>query len=254
MTEFPSGVIFDLDGVLENDLGLETDAIELWEFLSRQSIPTVVLTNDIRPSCLTRISQLVEWGLRISRRHFLTPYDALRLACTELGLSKPRLFGTPPPNEFVISNGGGSYDCVVLSDVSTSLADLATCVEMVQAGLPLFALQKNPFLPGGRGTQADVGYHIAAWEYCLGRKAEVLGKPGRFAYLAALEILGCPPERVLMISDSCRIDLMGAAAVGIQGALIAKYAGKSEGSMADGRFEIHKDLSAALSCLVLGCE
>jgi ribonucleotide monophosphatase NagD (HAD superfamily) len=239
------GVIFDLDGVIENDDELVAEGVELlWE-LASNNVTTVVLTNDIRSECYDRMEVLIERGLPISRAQFLTPYDALALLLERRSLRRPVYFGSRVPEEHsgLFVPASGSPDCIVLGDVANSIDDLAECFDMVTRGIPLLALQKNPYLKNGCNFRADVGYHIAAWEYCLDKRAELVGKPGASAYRAAIAKLACKISEAIIISDSFSVDIAGAKAVGIAGILYSKYARPREIELAKDHCDIVSSLS-----------
>lgn len=225
-----AGLVFDLDGVLENNDELEPGAADLAQYASACGLPFVVLTNDIRTSCYERLDRLQAWGIPIDRRAFLTPYDTLRDVLESRELRSPAFFGAAMPREIasICHEVTTDHDSVILGDVKGEIDQLAQCYEFIHRGLPLFALQKNSFVRDGDRWIADVGYHVAAWEFCLGATATVVGKPSSFAYSLACRLLGCHPGCALMISDSYSVDLLGAQAAGMQTLLIETHAQREE--------------------------
>ena len=66
----------------------------------------------------------------------------------------------------------------------------------------------------------DGGAFVAALEYAAEVKAEVVGKPSRAFYQAALDALGAQAEETIMVGDDVESDVGGAKAVGMRGILV----------------------------------
>ena len=238
------GIIIDLDGVIENEQGLEEGAIELVQQLVRARVPWVILTNDIRSVCYERVKQLNSWGFAVQRQQFLTPYDALTKALAAKGLMRPLILGGELPAEFKGSWESVNPDCVVLGDVSAVAEKLEHFTSLVRDGLPILALQRNAFLRSDGESVRDVGHYVAEWERRASITAEVIGKPGPYAYRVAIDVLRCDVQEVFMLSDSITNDLLGARNQGIRGLFMTKYASAKECLQAvEFAFETVTDLS-----------
>ena len=61
---------------------------------------------------------------------------------------------------------------------------------------------------------------MAGLEYTTGVQAEVVGKPSRAFFEAALGALGARPEEATMIGDDVEADVGGAKALGLRGILV----------------------------------
>ena len=68
------------------------------------------------------------------------------------------------------------------------------------------------------GPWPGTGAVLAAVETACGREAETVGKPGPILLLTALDRLG--PGRALVVGDRLDADLGGAAAAGLDGAIV----------------------------------
>jgi len=66
----------------------------------------------------------------------------------------------------------------------------------------------------------DGGAFVAALEYAAEVEAEVVGKPSRAFYQAALDELGSRAEDAVMVGDDVASDIGGAKAVGMRGILV----------------------------------
>ena len=66
----------------------------------------------------------------------------------------------------------------------------------------------------------DSGAFVAGLEYAAGLEAEVVGKPSRSYFQAALAELGAAPEDSVMVGDDVEADVAGAKAAGLRGILV----------------------------------
>ena len=220
-----NAVLFDLDGVLEFDGKPIWPVIEIVIRLQQRATPIAIVTNDIRWQVYERIGELQAYGVQIERRNFITPYDALREYGRRNKVKGIRYFGDRPPPEFEATLGEvGVFDTIVLGDVSACAPRLAECALLSRPGIRLLALQKNSFVPTQAPFVPDVGYHIAGWEHCLGRRSCIIGKPGSWIYRAALRSLGLKRGAGILVSDNVSTDIRGARKFGLKTVFFAQYA------------------------------
>ena len=76
----------------------------------------------------------------------------------------------------------------------------------------------RPHVSGADGYWPATGAVLAALEYATERTARSVGKPDVLLFETALDRLG--PGRALMVGDRLDADLGGAAAAGIDGAIV----------------------------------
>jgi HAD superfamily hydrolase (TIGR01458 family) len=87
-------------------------------------------------------------------------------------------------------------------------------------GAQLVCLHRNRWWQTSRGPLLDAGAYVAGLEYAAGVKAEVVGKPSRAYFEAALAELGAEPRETVMVGDDVESDVGGAKAVGMRGVLV----------------------------------
>jgi HAD superfamily hydrolase (TIGR01458 family) len=87
-------------------------------------------------------------------------------------------------------------------------------------GARLVCLHKNRWWETARGPLLDAGAFVAGLEYAAGVEAEVVGKPTRAYFEAALAELGAKPEDAVMVGDDVESDVGGAKAAGLRGVLV----------------------------------
>ena len=71
-----------------------------------------------------------------------------------------------------------------------------------------------------RGPFLDAGAFVAGLEYTSGVEAEVIGKPTRAYFDAALAELGAAPDEAVMVGDDIESDIAGAKGAGLRAVLV----------------------------------
>jgi arabinose operon protein AraL len=108
-----------------------------------------------------------------------------------------------------------AVDAVVVAfDRTLDYRKLNTAYQALQNGARFFATNADKACPMPGGAIPDAGGTIAALEFMTGRKLELLaGKPSTLILQAALEKLGLPSNRCMMVGDRLETDIrMGQAA------------------------------------------
>jgi HAD superfamily hydrolase (TIGR01458 family) len=90
----------------------------------------------------------------------------------------------------------------------------------LEDGARLVCLHKNRWWQTSGGPLLDAGAFVAGLEYAAGVEAEVVGKPSRGYFEAALEELGASPRDAVMVGDDVEADVGGAQAAGLRGILV----------------------------------
>lgn len=109
---------------------------------------------------------------------------------------------------------------VVAFDRSLDYRKLNTAYQALLAGAHFYATNADNACPVPGGTIPDAGGIIAYLEHITGRRLELLaGKPSRLILEAALERLGLPPERCMMVGDRLETDIRMGQQAGMATAL-----------------------------------
>jgi glycerol 3-phosphatase-2 len=99
-----------------------------------------------------------------------------------------------------------------------SFQELRIATRAVLDGAEMLATGRDRNFPTRSGPCPGTGAIVAAIEYATERSARSVGKPEAQLFETALDRLG--PGRSLMIGDRLDSDLAGAAAAGIDGAIV----------------------------------
>jgi HAD superfamily hydrolase (TIGR01458 family) len=90
----------------------------------------------------------------------------------------------------------------------------------LEAGARLFCLHRNRWWQTAGGPLLDAGAYVAGLEYAAGVEAEVVGKPSRAYFDAALAELGATADEAVMVGDDIDADIAGAKAAGLRAVLV----------------------------------
>jgi HAD superfamily hydrolase (TIGR01458 family) len=91
----------------------------------------------------------------------------------------------------------------------------------IEAGARLVCLHRNRWWRVGLNRKLlDAGLFVVGLEYAAGVEAEVIGKPSRAYFQAALDALGARQEEAVMVGDDVETDVGGAKALGMRGVLV----------------------------------
>lgn len=107
---------------------------------------------------------------------------------------------------------------VVVGHADLNYAELRTATRAVLAGAQMIGGGRDRNFPSGSGVCPGTGAILAALEYATGHTAHSVGKPDPQMFITALDRLG--PGRTLVVGDRLDSDLAGAAATGLDGAIV----------------------------------
>jgi HAD superfamily hydrolase (TIGR01458 family) len=99
-------------------------------------------------------------------------------------------------------------------------ANLNRAFGALESGARLVCLHRNRWWQTSRGPLLDSGAFVAGLEYAAGVEAEVVGKPTRAYFDAALAELGAGAGEAWMVGDDVEADVGGAKAAGLKGVLV----------------------------------
>jgi glycerol 3-phosphatase-2 len=186
------------------------------------------VTNDTAPSGEQLVRRLWRAGLRASLEEVVTVGGAVQHVRAET----PRwravyVIGSPAMHQHVlgagkiITNGRDlpAADVVVVAGhVGFDYNELRGATRAVLAGAELLAAGRDANFPMPGGPWPGTGATVAAVEAATGATAVNVGKPAPQLYLTALDRLG--PGRALVVGDRLDVDLAGARAAGLDGAIV----------------------------------
>jgi glycerol 3-phosphatase-2 len=222
-------VLLDLDGCVWVGGVCTPGAPEAIAELRRSGKTIAFLTNNARRSPEEFVRQLWALGLRASLEEVVTVGGAIQhvLAVRD---KPPRVYviGSPAIFRHVTDSGARIVNATALeteADVvvvaghdDLHFSELRAATQAVLSGAELIGAGRDRTFPMQDGLWPGTGAIIAALEYASGSAARIVGKPDAQIFLTALDRLG--PGSTLVVGDRLDSDLAGAAAAGLDGAIV----------------------------------
>ena len=221
------GLLLDIDGVLAVSWEAIPGSVEAMRWIRAQELPFRLITNTTTHPRRELANTLGSAGFDVRPDEIVT---AVVATAAYLGTSHP---GAPT---FVLTDGDPSADLdeVVIVDrpedaevvvIGGACEDFSydavnRVFRRLMGGAALVGMHRNRYWRTAAGLQLDAGAFIAGLEYASGISATICGKPAAAYFHAALELLGVPASRALMVGDDIENDVMGAQAAGLTGVLV----------------------------------
>ncbi len=187
------------------------------------------LTNDSRRSPEEYVRKLWSLGLRASLEEVVTAGAAIQHVLAENGIGRRAfVIGSPAVVRHVVDSGqrvvnGTARESeaeivVIAGHDAFDYRELRVATQAGLAGAQLIAADRDPTFPAESGMWPGTGAIVAAIEFATNRTAHVVGKPDRRIFMTALDRLG--EGRTLVVGDRLDADLGGAAAAGLDAAIV----------------------------------
>jgi glycerol-1-phosphatase len=222
-------VLLDLDGCVWVGDMCTPRAPEAISALRTAGKSIAFLTNDARYAPEEYVRRLWSLGVQAAIEEVITAGSALQHVLAEW---------EPPKTAYVIGSAAvyrhvedagcpvvnytdraSSADIVVIAGYDElQFAELRPAIQSGLAGATLLAANRDRTFPTADGLWPGTGSIVAALEYSTERTARAIGKPDPQMFLTALDRLG--PGRALVVGDRLDADLAGAAAAGLDGAIV----------------------------------
>jgi HAD superfamily hydrolase (TIGR01450 family) len=222
-------VLLDLDGCVWVGEECTRQAPEAIEELRQAGKSLAFLTNDSRRSPEDYVRKLWSLGLRASLEEVVTVGAAIQHL----------LSGRPPPLDVYVIGAPAIFRHVaeagvrIVNDTEEAakarvvviaghddfhFSELRAATQAVLAGAEMIAAGHDRTFPAEDGLWPGTGAIVAALEYATERTAHIVGKPDPQMFRTALDRLG--PGRALVVGDRLDSDLAGAAAAGLDAAIV----------------------------------
>ncbi|MDX2161361.1 MAG: HAD-IIA family hydrolase [bacterium] len=224
-------VISDMDGVLWRGDQPLAGLAAFFDRMRTWGIPFALATNNSRLSPRDYVAKLAGMGIDGVAEAQIVTSGTVTAAYLQRHFPAGRVIhvlGGDGLRELVAGAGytvTSDFDptaaaVTVGMDQHLTYAKLKHAALTLQAGAAFIATNTDATFPAPEGLVPGAGAIVAALATASGRTAISMGKPDAPMFDAALAALNATPESALMIGDRLNTDIDGAAAVGLQTALV----------------------------------
>ena len=222
-------VVLDLDGCVWVGDKCTRRAPEAISELRAAGKSLAFVTNDARRSPEEYVRKLWSLGIQASLEEVVTVGAAIQFVLADRNrgtgayvIGSPAIFRHVSESGQRVLNGtklAGSADVVVVAEHDDlRFTDLRPAIQALLGGAELIAAGRDRTFPTEDGPAPGTGALVAALEYATDRSASNVGKPNPEILRTALDRLGA--GRTLVVGDRLDSDLAGAAAAGLDGAIV----------------------------------
>ncbi len=229
-------VILDLDGCVWVGDACTPGAPDAIAELRSAGKGLMFLTNDSRHSPEEYVRKLWSLGVRASLEEVVTVGAAVQYHLAGRDRETAYVIGSPAVFRHVSdaglrivngTDGATSADVVVIAGHDEfDFDELRDATQAVLAGAEMIAADRDRTFPRADGMWPGSGSIVAALEYATERTARIVGKPQPEIFQTALDRLG--DGRTLVVGDRLDADLQGAAATGLDAAIVLTGVASSE--------------------------
>lgn len=234
------GFVFDLDGtVYLGDAALPGSVDAIAELRRRGKRTLFVSNKPLEPreayaAKLTRLGiptepdEVITSGYVLGhhlaqtaprQRYYLIGEENLRVELSSHGLTIVEEL--LDQDEIEVIDPVGIDAVIVAFDRTLDYRKLNTAYQALLRGAHFYATNADKACPMPGGSIPDAGATIAALEHISGRKLELLaGKPSPLIMQVALERLGLPAERCMMVGDRLETDILMGQQAGMVTAVV----------------------------------
>jgi glycerol 3-phosphatase-2 len=221
-------VILDLDGCVWVGDRPTRSAPEAIAELRAAGLALAFLTNDSRRAPEEYVRKLWGMGIQASLAEIVTSGCALQFTLASRPTARAFVIGSPAVFRHVMEAGmaivnrtplASSAELVVVAGHDAfNYDELRTATRALLGGAQLICANRDATFPAQGGPSPGTGAIVAALEFASQARAVSVGKPAREMFDVALERLG--GGRTLVVGDRLDADLAGAAAAGLDGAIV----------------------------------
>lgn len=232
-------VVLDLDGCVWIGEACTPGAPEAIAELRAAGKRLAFLTNDGRLSPEEYVRKLWGLGVQASLEEVVTVGAAIQHFLAGRPRANVYVIGSPAIFRHVSDAGhrivnrtaADRTELVVISGHDEfNFRELRDATLAVMAGAEILATDRDRTFPREDGLWPGSGAIVAALEYATERTARIVGKPQPEIFRTALDRLG--DGRTLVVGDRIDNDLGGAAAAGLDGAIVLTGVASSEQAQA----------------------
>jgi glycerol-1-phosphatase len=224
-------VLLDLDGCVWVSDELTPGAPEALSALRAAHKSITFITNDAAHSPEEYVRKLWGLGLQAALEEIVTVGSAIQFLLAERFTGALTfVIGSTAIHRHVADSGqrivngtdraGEAELVIVAAHDRLNYEELMLATRAVLAGAEMIAAGRDRTYPTTAGPSPGTGMVITGLEYATQTTARSVGKPDTLIFQTALDRQSMNPARALMVGDRLDADLAGAAASGLDGAIV----------------------------------
>lgn len=226
--------LLDMDGTIYIDNTLFIGSLEFLDKIKNSGKRFVFLTNNSSKGIESYVDKMMNLGIKVTDKDFLTSVDCLIDQIKEYKDKKIYLVGTESFKKQLIDNGfnvTNSKDCDFLIlgfDRELNYQKLEDACEILSTRNDVTYLATNPdwVCPSSFGSVPDCGSIAKMIETATGKLPRFIGKPKPDMINMAIEKAGVTKKETIIIGDRLYTDIMAGYNAGIDTCFVLSGEGK----------------------------
>jgi len=222
----PSGLMIDMDGTIYKGRDIIPGAIDFIDYLVREKIPFVFLTNNSSHTREYYTEKLSKMGFNAEKKRILTSTIAtVRFIKERRAGKKVYVIATPEVTqemeEFGVRSSEDDPDIVLLTfDRTITFDKINKAYHFIMKGAELIATHPDDLCPTEDAYDVDIGQFIHMLAYLSGTVPVIIGKPSMLMIEMAAGEMGVEKKDTMMIGDRLYTDMKMASDAGIASVLV----------------------------------
>jgi len=223
-------LVVDIDGTLLRGSLPLPGLSRFFGFLELRHVPFVVASNNATKSAAGYQERLASLGAPVKSEQILTAGAAtarylagqLRQGASLYAIGEPALEAVLRQAGFVLLDDAGKpADAVVVGGDSTlTYEKLKYAALLLQRGARFVGTNPDLLCPTEEGMVPEAGATLAALESATGISPVVIGKPARYLFDAAVEMMGGERASIAVLGDRLETDILGGQRAGLKTVLV----------------------------------
>mgnify|MGYP001271518783 FL=1 len=222
------GIAFDMDGVLYRGEQPLPAAAELVAELEKRGIGFVMVTNNATKTPEEYAAKLARMGMTVPAERIVTSAIATRdwmrqryePGTTVYVLGMAALQQAIYDGGYFVPAGRDAQVVVNGADFTLTYEKLKIATLAIRAGADWIATNADRTFPSEEGLIPGSGAIVAALQAATDRAPIVIGKPEPAMVLRAADLLGVPPDQLLVVGDRLDTDILAGQRAGSLTALV----------------------------------
>jgi len=237
------GYFIDIQGTLIDDKNFLPlpGAKEFLEYLNKNNIPFVLVTNNTKKESKEFINYLQNLGFKFTESQYIDPLMIIKKELKNITL-KPygnEKFVEIINNNFKVSD---NPEGVILGIKVFNPEEISEIIEFLLNGAKLYGMHKTSLYVKNDKRYPGLGAVLEMLKFATGKEYKVFGKPSKRFFSEAAKKIGFNFDKITIISDDLYGDLIPAKKLGMEGILVLSGKIKNEKEINEKPDFIFRDL------------